>query len=63
MLKLQPAKAMDRAQEWLGSEAAFIEKRRQPRRTSVDLLDHPSRSLDSDRRLGLGRRWDDWRRQ
>jgi hypothetical protein len=62
MLKLQPAKAMDRAQEWLGSEATFVEKRRQSRRTPVHPLDGPSRSLDSDRRLGLGRRWDDWRR-
>jgi hypothetical protein len=62
ILRMQTAKAMDRAQDWPGTEVLVTERRSQPRRTPVHPLDGPSRPHDSDRRLGLGRRWDDWRR-
>jgi len=54
---------MERAQDWPSTDAAGTERRNQQRRREpASCLDARSVAYWDDRRLGLGRRWDDWRR-
>lgn len=63
LLRLQLSRTMERAQDWPSADAAGTERRKQQRR-HVPAHGLEARSVSSwdDRRLGLGRRWDDWRR-
>ncbi len=64
LLRLQLSKPMERAQDWPSTDAAGTERRKQRRRReSANGLDVRGVANWDDRRLGLGRRWDDWRRQ
>jgi hypothetical protein len=59
---MRPAEAMDRAQGESGTDAGSTERRKQLRRAPAHPFDGSSRLQDGDRRLCLGRRWEDWRR-